>query len=410
MEYSKKENITDVEINIVKKYLLAHDTIDKIGRKFADISFNFARCGVRDNELYDLLLQITTKELLRYGNRKSCRLVDVVSTVEKLAISGFKYEQFDALKELFTQKSFSFPDEKMSTIEDVKDSKLSMFSSYPLLSLYSYLSRQDKKIRADGINFDGATITNLLQFNNSHPIVLELGSGFGINLLSMHKEYKNFNYIGIDLNSRSVAYSNSIASRWNVTHQVKFILGDVKACLQQLVHYTKQAENKPLIDTIIINFPTPFSIAMYDNDVIDCHIGNSQLPKNEEEFMVSPNTLEMIQKLFYYQKEKSPMHRNNLYVQSNIEDIIVYIKNEIDTLGGFCYPRSSADTGILKSSNISSDSENIFASEDSQVNKRRSMVEQKLGRKNKAFGYDQVTLVQRIRSANCWRMSLDNYQ
>lgn len=81
------------------------------------------------------------------------------------------------------------------------------------------------------------------------------------------------------------------------------------------------------------------------------------------------------------------MHRNNLYFQSNIEDIIVYIKNEIDTLGGFCYPRSSADTGILKSSNISSDSENIFASEDSQVNKRRSMVEQKLGRKNKAFGY-----------------------
>ena len=396
MEYSKKNDITCAEIEIVKKYLsdlLIHDITNKIGRKFADFAFNFALRGVCDTELYDLLLQVTTKELLRYGNRQSCRLVDVVTVLEKLAISGLRNEQFDSLKELLMQKSSLVKDKKMITVDDVIDSKLSLFSFYPLLSMYSYLSRQQKVTSTSRFSFsDDTNINDLFFFNNSYPIVLELGCGFGINLLKLQSQYKNFNYIGIDLNSQSIAYSNSVATRWNVAHQLKFILGDVKVLIQKLINHTKSSNlNRPLIDTIIINFPTPFSVSIYDGrddgDIICNAKGNSQLPKNEEEFMLSRNTLKMIQQLFLLQKEVSPTHRYNLYVQSNIEDIIIYVKREIEKLGRFYFPQHSTDAQILNSSNILFGNDSIFATGELQLNRRQTLVERKLGVKNKALGY-----------------------
>ncbi len=395
MEYSKKNDITEVEIEIVKNYLsnlLTHDITDKIGRKYADFAFNFALCGVCDSELYDLLFKVSTKELLRYGNRNSCRLVDVITVLEKLAISGLRNEQFDSLKELLMQKKSLVKDKKLVTVDDVIGSKLSLFSLYPLLSMYSYLSRQPKVTRANGFSFsDDNDINELFHFNNSYPIVLELGCGFGINLLKLQSQYKNFNYIGIDLNSQSIAYSNSIAKRWNVAHQLKFIFGDVKVLIQKLIDLTKNStSNRPIIDTIIVNFPTPFSVCIYDgrddSDIIHHVKGNSQLPKVEEEFMLSRSTLEMIQQLFLLQKEMSPTHRNNLYVQSNIEDIIIHVKSEIEQIGRFNFPRNSTDAQLLNSS-IFYENDNIFATGELQLNRRQTLVGQKLGVRLKALEY-----------------------
>ncbi len=391
MEYSKNTNINNKEIRNVKEYLqdiLNYDIVDKMGRKYADISFNFALSGVYDTELYDLLSKVTLKELMRYGDRKSCRLVDIISAIEKLSISGLKNEQFDCYKELLERKSSSSKD-KMSvsgTIEDVRNSKFSLFSYYPLLTMFSHLSRQ-KKVNGTSASscLDTTTISDLFRFNNSLPIVIELGSGFGVNLLKLQSQYKNLNYVGIDLNTQSIAYSTSIATRWNVTHQVKFVLGDVKEFLHKLIDFVRMPEYESRIDTILINFPTPFSVSIYDEDVNATMPGNPQLPLNTEDFMVSPVTLDLIQQIFVAQKAKSPSQRCNLYVQSNIEDVIVFIKNQVDKIGTFQYPRSQADARILNATqNICGD---LFTSEEAPLNKRQLLVEQRVGGETRALGY-----------------------
>jgi hypothetical protein len=139
------------------------------------------------------------------------------------------------------------------------------------------------------------------------------------------------------------------------------------------------------IDTILINFPTPFSVSIYDEDVNATINGNSQLPLNTEDFMVSPVTLDLIQQIFVAQKEKSPSQRCNLYVQSNIEDVIVFIKNQVDKIGKFQYPRSQADARILNATqNICGD---LFTIEEAPLNKRQLLVEQRVGGENRALGY-----------------------
>jgi hypothetical protein len=61
------------------------------GRKFVDCAVKFAFAGVNDPELFHLLEAGIRSELKRFGIRKSCRGIDILQLIEKLALSGVTY-------------------------------------------------------------------------------------------------------------------------------------------------------------------------------------------------------------------------------------------------------------------------------------------------------------------------------
>ena len=58
------------------------------GRKAADAAFWFAIAGVTDTKLFSDLIDISTKELKRFGHRSSCRPKDVYQILERFAAAG----------------------------------------------------------------------------------------------------------------------------------------------------------------------------------------------------------------------------------------------------------------------------------------------------------------------------------
>ena len=60
------------------------------GRTAADAAFWFAMSGIVDTALYELLVQVLTKELLRFGIRSSCRYKDIIDIVTRCAAAGIR--------------------------------------------------------------------------------------------------------------------------------------------------------------------------------------------------------------------------------------------------------------------------------------------------------------------------------
>ena len=128
---------------------------------------------------------------------------------------------------------------------------------------------------------------------------------------------------------------------------------------------------------ISINFPTPFSQSLLDIKADeDLSNGNTQLPSSFEDFMVTNQVIDLCGEIFDSAGEHSsntkscPVNLPGFFIQSNIEDIAVKIKQSVESSSyfkktgekkGFFIPeinefdqiwKTNTPDNIIKSNNI----------------------------------------------------------
>ena len=165
--------------------------------------------------------------------------------------------------------------------------------------------------------------------NADRPLVVDLGCGMGVSLLSLSKENKqaintlspislnwsDCNFVGVDLSQLAIGYASGIASRWKLGKRLQFLTCSAETFLDDL-NETYQGP----VELIMIQFPTPFALKDHlNNDQLSK--GNSQLPQNATDgFMVTRQLLNSAHKLL-------ATSGGSLLVQSNCEDVAVFIRN-----------------------------------------------------------------------------------
>ena len=229
------------------------------GRKAADAALWFALAGVRSNnsddshnDIYDELVHIATDELLRFGNKSSCRPKDVLHIVERVAMAGIIGSAsnklygvaadcleakmnvgVDLIEEHVENDDKCIDDddddEEAGSIIDyeiiiasLRKSSFGLHSDRPLLGLWRFSTRQRKQrafFRNAARHFDGrfgdkgdsleslSPLSSLEADANSNqyewstlfqdpsrPLVVDVGCGMGVSLLGLARMNEKDNF------------------------------------------------------------------------------------------------------------------------------------------------------------------------------------------------------------------------
>ena len=383
------------------------------GRKFADAAFEFSLAGVGSTDLYKLLLFGASSEMTRYGYRNSCRPIDILQVVERLAVSGIiDQDIYNLAANILLYKEFNAPLNRPSSyataVSKLSSGNFSLFSDMPLLWLWRFAARQRKHgnqaVESASLvdkNASGISETShILKFpifdDPSLPLVVDIGCGYGVSMLGLsYREglmksrastasFQNHNYFACDMSHRAVSYANGLSERWGMQGRCQFIELDAEKFLQLLIkEYTGSVE------CILINFPTPYQfgvdqIIYHNNDTNNLEdLGNAQLPRELCDFMVTESIIKLCEKLLAKKCSKSAPSEKSycvsnlsknikddvnatikidrklmkyLIIQTNVEDVAVYLKNIVSqsTLynsgKGFKIPIDSTDIVDIKKS------------------------------------------------------------
>lgn len=397
------------------------------GRKFADAAFELSLAGVKNSHLYGLLLSGAMTEIRRYGRRKTCRPIDILQVVERVAVAGLLDQEIYQLAADVLELKVTAAGDRDSSMKGaasrLSSGTFSLLSDMPLLWLWRFSSRQRKhgnqiNIRVADLNSeqDYRKEASLLlpSFDDpSLPLVVDVGCGFGVSMLGLSLREKKeissnptekmstdsrgmkHNFIACDMSHRAIGYASSIAHRWGISGTCCFLESDAVRFLSLIIK-----EYPGPVECILINFPTPymFGAESIEPDDDEEHVdgeedgapsepdrprGNSQLPSDLSDFMVTPQVILLCNKLLQRKStgtllekdvdqgrrgdqlsaknvncpgadtsdadesvteahEKSS-HRY-LIIQTNVEDVAVTVKNEVTrspsygTSGGFVIP------------------------------------------------------------------------
>jgi hypothetical protein len=135
-------------------------------------------------------------------------------------------------------------------------------------------------------------------------------------LLSDGMDLSDCNFVGVDLGQLGTGYATGVAKRWRLSN-TRFVVDDCEDFCESLSSYPGG------IQLFLLQFPTPYRL----NTLISKGYGNSQLPTSKTKgFMVTDTLLIRIQ---------SALHKSGgkLLVQSNVEDVAVFIRNRCLDLG-----------------------------------------------------------------------------
>jgi len=358
------------------KHWVAIET-DLQGRKAADAAFWFALAGSCDRELRRLLVRVCTKELQRFGSRPSCRTKDVVSIADRLAASGVRYHDNDtdssALAEMidscmeskFTDSDNADAGPAGKAIRPFASALLDLHSDRCALMIWKFSARQrkqrnflatatshwSKQLSMNVINGDSGIISINRGASNSlpkethwsgsfadpsRPLVVDVGCGMGISLLGLaslsvsEDEVDDYNYpwcnfVGVDLSALAIGYARSITKSWDLNERLAFVIDSAETLLEDLV----RSYPGP-VECILIQFPTPFRLTVSgaDGDVV---AGNSQLPASVNDgFMVTSTLLQSACRAL-----RKSDNQGHLILQSNCEDIAVWMEKLASTEAGF---------------------------------------------------------------------------
>ncbi len=323
------------------------------GRSSADAAFAFAMAGVTRPEIYQILSIIAYLEINRMGPRPSLSSRNILQIVEKLAAAGMRGPEVEPVYELAANLLSKKEDRpEPATINALLNARenqggFGMHSTRSLLWLWRFAARQSKaKFPIDHGN-DAATsrkdeseITGVVSLDGdewvnrfddpSKPLVVDVGCGMGVSLLglsgyhhlednvsSLAVDYSECNFVGGDLKSLVVGYSNGIATRWGISGTTQFVHQSAEGLLDQI--YKKYPGP---IALIMIQFPTPFRLATKATED-----GNSQLPADATSgFMVTPSLLKKIRAILVGSKKDSHLSRPHLLLQSNCEDVAIAMR------------------------------------------------------------------------------------
>ena len=401
------------------------------GRKYVDAAFEFAFCGIKDKQLFELLADRAEDELIRFGARISCRPVNILQIVEKLAVAGVTkhsiYQTAYALLDGKRKLSFDIDSGKLPCKEEIVDictgklevqveednddeleeeedevverlsmttgtfsdlaaNDLSLFSSRSLLMLWRFAAKQKKaglQIEADPSeeNMSAATTAPTafeeIFADPSLPLVIDIGCGYGVYLLRLcdlaarnhsltQGNYRQLNYLGVDMNRRCILYANGLTSRWGMESNCAFLEMDSLTCLDFVLNNYPGA-----VTTVLINFPTPYNIALLSNgdnvemleskeekeeggegggaieptdrDLQRSATGNAQLPDRLDHFMCNKILVGKILEIFRSKRPVDTSIPQLVYVQSNVEDVAVTMRDVILTCEARTQSRSGED-------------------------------------------------------------------
>ena len=209
-------------------------SLQMTGRKFADCAVLFAFAGIYDEQLYGLLDICLHSELKRFGNRTSCRSVDILQMIEKLALAGVRGgKSFGMAADLLSEKGFP----NLKYISRLRTGAYSLLDDRPLLTLWRHATRQKKEknrlIRAvhSPLDFDK------LFANSSLPLYIDVGCGFGVSNIALanattHNSVGIINTLGCDLARGAVRFSTGISKRWGLHSHCVFVHSDAVSCLR----------------------------------------------------------------------------------------------------------------------------------------------------------------------------------
>ena len=293
------------------------------GRKAADAAFWFSIAGVQDPDVFELLTDVCIKEIKRFGSRSSCRVTDILNIVEQLAAAGVRNR--DDLVQVATEALRSKGMESFSSSQKLVD----LHHPYVGLRLWKFSTRQrkqksflDKAARhweAKGLSpQSGRDYSNpSVSFPQStKPLIVDIGCGMGVSLLGLAEIHTEHNLFGVDLSGLAIGYANGISSRRNLDH-LSFYVDEAVSFLQSL-----DAGYEGPIEHILIQFPTPFRLPTKTG-------GNSQLPMTAMDgFMVSADLLHQCRNLL-----SKHNHGGTLLLQSNCEDVAVYMRQLAEDCG-----------------------------------------------------------------------------
>mmetsp|Transcript_11612 Transcript_11612/g.21706 ORF Transcript_11612/g.21706 Transcript_11612/m.21706 type:complete len:634 (-) Transcript_11612:43-1944(-) len=343
------------------------------GRKAADAAFWFALSGVKDDcsigaaegldfSLFDALAYICLAELERYGGKPSCRAMDIMHMVERIAVTGISSEIFQQLQQEAAKclETKNFHDLKeRGVLDELRQGKFDFHSERSLLWIWRFSTRQRKQrnflksasehwerkgnqelsLKKEVPPNDNCT-ENLPPWSDvyedpTRPLVLDIGCGMGISLLGLSSmkevdcdgnglinlEWPNCNFLGADLSRLGVNFATAMSQRLSLKKNIHF----VTCSAEEIVAHV--AESYPgKLGLCMIQFPTPFRF----NETIDVdqkeipqsvvNQGNRQLPTDAYNgFMVTQKLMELI-------RDALDKEHGRLLLQSNVEDVAVFMK------------------------------------------------------------------------------------
>ena len=356
------------------------------GRKFADAAFELSLLGVRDEAIFTYLVEQQGRELARWGLRASVRAHDIVKLCERLACAGVRdggiYLQ---AARLLRDKGDAGGDTAeyllaaLATAEalDHEATGLRMSlgnNSRPKMAMWTYLSRQRKagkqNLVAENCEVAAATAVATaaaplppslatLFADPSLPLVVDLGCGLGVSLLGLAEArgQEVYNFCGVELNSESARYGQGIAARWGLGGRVAFVQLECCEALERL-----EREYPGPCALVAVQFPTPFKLRLGsaeagsqtaqepedgggeegdDEEEDGGGGGNRQLPDTDE-FMVGPHLLRRAEALLRPRATYPPPAPGLLYVQSNVEDVAVWMRQAVEDHTGLRPPSRAA--------------------------------------------------------------------
>lgn len=376
----------DLESIIMQAKMRLHSTnwtdTELAGRKSADAAFWFALAGVSDTEIFLPLVDVASRELCRFGSRSSCRTKDILQMTEHFSAAGV--ENASDLEEV-ARTSLSAKGELSSCASN--ETLLNFHSDRSQLLIWKFSTKQKKqraflesalkhwqrqndKAKQELNDVAIPSTSRAAEYQKkcyswdrmfkdpTRPLVVDLGSGMGVSLLGLARgesqasadvllgtnstlSWKDCNFVGVDLGGLGIGYARGLASRWGIDDHLQFVMDSAESFMED-VH---ESYPGPVI-ACLIQFPTPYQLRQSDAECATS--GNSQLPRSARDgFMVTEELLKLV-----YQSLSGANGR--LLLQSNCEDVAVYMRDIASNHVGFCVESTDQDVLLSQSKSFPS--------------------------------------------------------
>ena len=274
----------------------------KTGTETGDVSFS----------LFDALTFICLEELQRFGKRKSCRSIDILHMMERMAAAGTNGELFKALQrqavecletKMVEGDSIAMELEQNGVLNSLRKGDFGLHSHRTLLWVWRFSTRQRKqraflksaaKHYESGLNKDSNALSVDRTNSNANskeehfqwreifddptrPLVIDIGCGMGISILGLATlqgkgidfdnndidlNWSDCNFLGADLSRLAIGFGTSILHRWNLKGRLHFEVSSAQDILE------KVCQSYPGdVKMIMIQFPTPFRMNQGDDPI-----------------------------------------------------------------------------------------------------------------------------------------------
>ena len=389
-----------------KRRLRKMGSNDLRGRKAADAAFWFAVAGVQDHHalevdaqdinfsLFEALTVICLKELRRFGKRKTCRSIDILHMMERMAAAGVQGDAFQALQrqavECFEAKGVEgdvlvHELQDKGVLDSMREGTFGLHSHRTLVWVWRFSTRQRKQrafLESAAKHWESGqreredvvvSSRNQANYNLHHernvpwdeifedpkrPLVIDIGCGMGISLLGLatlkdHKKtdanemdvnWSDCNFLGADLSRLAIGYGTSILHRWNLKGKIHLEVSSAQDILEK-VYESYPGEVK----LIMIQFPTPFRMDQVEDSAMnrDRREEAHHVPKPEGETdlasVVNQGNQQLPTNIFDGFMVTTQLvgtacnilqkSSGRLLLQSNCEDVAVLMKNMAEDVG-----------------------------------------------------------------------------